>query len=482
MVRLIDKESIAFIVLFFLTVLVSYFTSDMVQLLYFLVLLLIFYFSKRDYFWLAFFSAVIFETGGFFVYDMFIGFGVVPVSLVILVSTAFSIKGFLKYRKRIFLFQKQFLVWLWYMIFLLGLGVLVYSLGSAGNTGYRWQFFLLSFLVCIPSIFVIPRFFSDYNFLKLFTKLIFILVFINLFGQILHLSIGNPLFLVFRPELSASGMQEIDFVETLIRPVWGHWICFIALFLALYFFIREDKTFNRSFLILVIFANCISIFISATRGWFIAISSILILFFIVFSNFKKNKYLISAFLSLFILFIILLNFNPAFNAQVKLVSERLLTLELIVEGDLTAGGTSNRLTERSNEIMKAYRMHPVFGNGFSSQAFEANDQHVGNQNMLMEGGIVGYSINVFIWISMIILMYRFHSTSIFRKSYNGEIKLLIIIFLGLFIIHSTSSAIYGYLILVIHPYKFLLIPIIFGIFNIILIINRLENLSIINEQ
>ncbi|MFC2151945.1 O-antigen ligase family protein [Bacteroidota bacterium] len=474
MVKLLNKESVIYTGLLAVTATVIYFTSDFIQLVYFIFLFILFSFSRKDYFWLAFFAAIIFETGGFFVYDMFIELGPTPFSLVFFFSILTSIKGYLRYRKNIFIFKKQFNIWLGLLIYLLVLGLVFYGLEPAGKTGYRWYFLLGSFLICIPSIFILPKYFINYNFLVKFSKLIFLTVFINILGQIIHLALRNPVFLIFNPDFALGSLQDVDFSETLIRPVWGHWGCFLALFLALYFYIKKDNSFSSKFLILVIFTNYITVLISATRGWFLAFSFIIILFIIIYSASKKSKLILQSVFAFLLLFILLFNLSSAFRIQTILATERLLTLKLIVEGDPTAGGTNSRLTRRNDKVMDEFRKHPIFGNGFSTKAFEVNDQHVGNQNILMEGGIVGYLVNAYIWFSILYVIYKFHIISKKQRYYNRELLLLLIAFGGLFIIHSSSSAIFGHMLLIPHAFKFLFISYIFGIFNCILFINRTE--------
>jgi len=470
------REGLTFVGLIFTTLIFLYFAFPSVQLIFFLILLASFYYSKNDYFWLAYFAVVIFETGGFFARDLILGFGAVPLSLVFMVSMTFVLKRLRKINHVVLLVHKHLRLWIIYMLVLLIIGILIYGLGDAGKSGLRYYFFVAIFVATTPVLFAIPRYFEDYNFLVNFSKLIFIAIFINLVGQIIHIAVGNPVFLIFKPDLTfyGEGLMDIEFGSHLIRPIWGHWICFLGIFLALFFQIRDEGIFSRSFLYTIIFVSYISIFIGATRGWILSFSFIIFTLPFVFSTSRNIGIVLKFFFGSLIFIVMLYSFSSSFRIQADLVFERLTTLELLVEGDVTAGGTNARLTERHDKVFDVFKESPVFGKGISSSALDVNDSHVGNQNMLMEGGIIGFLINLSIWISIVLMALRYHFKSKGFAFYKQELLVVVIIFIALFLIHSTSSAVFGYLVLIKHPDKFLFVSIVIGIANSMLNENRRE--------
>ena len=165
----------------------------------------------------------------------------------------------------------------------------------------------------------------------------------------------------------------------------------------------------------------------------------------------------------------LYSFSNSFKIQSKLVFNRYETIQLLYKRDITAGGTSVRLTSRSDKVMKVFKESPIFGKGISSIAFSVNDTHVGNQNMLMEGGVIGFLINMYVWASITLITVRLHFSQMRNPHYNRELLIIVIMLLGLLIIHSSSSGIIGYLVLSHHPFKIIFIPIVLGIINCILI-------------
>ena len=93
-------------------------------------------------------------------------------------------------------------------------------------------------------------------------------------------------------------------------------------------------------------------------------------------------------------------FIPTLNKQVRGALDRYETLSLLAKGDLTAGGTLSRLTERKPKLMKAYSESSVIlGDGFSNSYFEHNDCHIGYHNLLLNTGIFGVGIFAFFYFS-----------------------------------------------------------------------------------
>lgn len=92
--------------------------------------------------------------------------------------------------------------------------------------------------------------------------------------------------------------------------------------------------------------------------------------------------------------------------------------------------------------MEAFYKNPITGWGFSSKG--AHDGHVGNQNLLQSTGVIGYSLFLYFWV--------FYSTKLIRvkqrlsRGNPFKLSLLILVFglVGIFIVHSTSTQMFGY--------------------------------------
>jgi hypothetical protein len=131
--------------------------------------------------------------------------------------------------------------------------------------------------------------------------------------------------------------------------------------------------------------------------------------------------------------------NDRVSSQLKYSGERLVKLESVGEGDITAEGTLQRLNVRKPRVIRIWKENPVFGWGFSDVYFRSSDGHVGNYNLLMFSGITGLIMlyGFLIYFSyMLYLSYRhFPRSSPFKRT-----SLIFIVFLiGWFVIHSTSG-------------------------------------------
>jgi len=235
------------------------------------------------------------------------------------------------------------------------------------------------------------------------------------------------------------GEAETD----IVRVSHAAHLLFILIFFALFYLSRERKIFNNTYLNLIIIIGFFTILLSATRGWIIAL---LILFSSVF--FMKGYNLMKQFIRMCVIMGILIYivqvFYPSFLFQISKSFERLSTLEALTEGDLTAGGTLVRLTERGPRVMKEFKESPIIGWGFSNHYFAYGDMHVGNQTMLLQGGIVGYTF----W--MVIILLIFYNIFIYgrlycvRLSIGSGIYVILFALIATFAIHSSSMQMWGF--------------------------------------
>jgi hypothetical protein len=183
-------------------------------------------------------------------------------------------------------------------------------------------------------------------------------------------------------------------------------------------------------------------FLSATRGWILSLGLMAFIHFILFQ--KLTSKTLTA-LSIFVFAIIVaLIINDSFRTQIQFTFERLLTLESLASGDLTADGTLIRLDERGPQVMSVWEENPVFGAGFSDVFLEAQDFHVGNQNILMHAGVVGYILFLgFLGFFVFTLLRRFRYSN-HRDPYRLALPTFVILLGGWFFLHSSSQQLFAF--------------------------------------
>jgi len=443
-----SKENTLFLLSFLFTVVVVYILPHLgiPQLLIkviFLLLLLAIFRSKNDVFWLSWFFVVINAPGRLFsigysstiyrlpLYRLGSGAAIGFDELFLFI---YLLKFLLKKDKNQNIFKRY-----WTFILIYGFITLFYSFGiglSSGNVVTALRMIIPWFWILI-----IPEFISDSDKLAKAFELLAPFVFINFFIQIYTQITGQYLNDILSGEIWYGFLGSAE--EELVRILDGCAVSLFCMIMSLFYLCSEDKRFNRTYLNLIVVVYLIFIWMTATRGWIVA-SLILLssIFFMRGFNFIKQ---FTSSLLILILFIFSLRIiYPNFILQTSLAMERFKTLKFLIAGDPTAGGTLGRISERSPRVMAVFRESPVIGWGLSDRYISSWDMHVGNQTMLMQGGIIGYAIWIICYILTLLNIYILNHNTIVRSDIkNGGIVFLMAM-IAIFAIHSSSSQILGY--------------------------------------
>jgi len=288
-------------------------------------------------------------------------------------------------------------------------------------------------LLVIPNVIKSKDIFRLINLLFISSILFFSCQLIDILtGQPIASFLGEKQFLFSGVEYSADDrIFQVD--SGPVRSFYGPFTILLSLIISSSLLIYPHKNFSKNYLRVIILITSLSIFLSATRGWIVALAVILLSLVIV-----QGKYLYR-YVLFFLLSIVLITAIPKLEKQVTSTFNRVLTLGSLIKGDYTAEGTLTRLTERGPRVMKKFWEQPIIGFGFSDEYYKYADGHVGNQTLLLNGGIVGY----FLYLCFVLfVMYKISSRWLINKR-----KYLIPFVSGLFgiiIIHSSSTMIFSY--------------------------------------
>jgi len=315
-----------------------------------------------------------------------------------------------------------------YRIYIIYLGFLVFYGWTLGTSLASYKY-LVETVIVLSIFLIIPRIF-DYESLTRFNSIVFTFTLILVGGVIFDLVTGGFFIkaIVFGRQVSTASTRS----DELVRLTGGGGLALYSLINSLYYIIRKNNQFKQGFLWLVLMASLFFIFNTATRGWILAA-----LFFLMASAFyyfgrllanAKNIIIISVLLILGVILsptVVKRNLSASFS--------RLSTVETLAEGDMTAGGTVGRWTERGPKVLTRFDESPYFGFGFSRITSEYWDHHVGNHTLLLTGGIVGLSI---IWLSILsIIIFVFRRES---NVYSKGIFVFGFALMSFMIIHSTN--------------------------------------------
>ena len=438
------KKYFRFLFLVVLTVLVTYYTPAISSSVWYILLLVIYFRSRDEAFWLAFFFVTTDGFMGFLgIYTTVIkvipGLPAIEIAQFYIILTL--IKVLLTKNRASLFYGNWMLVLLLYFLFLLLFGILN-GLNNEINIYFRVMKMTLPLLLFST----IPRLLKtlkDYENLFGYFFLILALAFI---AQLNTLFTGFDPTKYFQPLADPDlGMENEIEVGRNFRVIYNPAITLISLFGAMYFLVLKNlKTFKDSYLYLVIVLSFGMAFLSATRGYILSFGVIIILFFIFVQ--KLNVKQVILFSVFFIGLLVIGLSNKKVSTQMQFSIDRLLTLSSLAEGDISAEGTLIRLNERGPRVMKAWSESPVLGTGFSNQYFEYTDGHVGNQNILMHAGIIGFAlITGFIFYFMSKMLRSYISASS-NNAFSATFLVFIIFLVGWILIHSTSGqqfAFYG---------------------------------------
>lgn len=438
------KEYLRFLFLVVATVLFTYYTPAMVSSAWYILLLVIYFNSKDEAFWLAFFFVTTDGFMGFLgIYTTVVkaipGLPGVEISQFYIILSL--IKVLLTKNKITPFYGNWMLVLFLYALFLLLFGILN-GLNSELNIYLR----LLKMTLPLLLFYTIPRLLKTLDDYQNLFSYLFVVVILAFIAQLNTLFTGFDPRIYFKPPDDPElGLETEIEVGRNFRVLYNQAITMICLFGALYFLVlKRLRIFKDSYLYLIVVLAFALAFLSATRGFILSFGLIILTFFIFVQKLNVKQVVL---FSVFFLGLLVVGLsNKKVSTQIQFSVERLLTLNSLAEGDVSAGGTLIRLNERGPRVMKAWEESPVLGSGFSNKFFDYSDSHVGNQNILLHAGVVGLVLIcgfIFFFIRKMLNSYLSGSS---RNIFSKVSSVFIVFLVGWILIHSTSGqqfAFYG---------------------------------------
>ncbi|MBN2863658.1 MAG: O-antigen ligase family protein [Bacteroidales bacterium] len=426
------------LIILFGSVMVYGFNSQASRSAYFLFVLIWFFFTKDNVVGIAILFILTVNPWGLFYYKPYNWIIQLTTSVGIGYSLSFPLIIFLKYyiresfRKKFIKdsFSPFYLAFAFYYVFLAGWGLVF---GHSAVSVYDTVLSIAGPLL----FFVIPVLFSKNEIIKL-NRIILSFSILHVVVAIADILTGGAItrILIFGREASTAAI----WTEEIIRLTGGIVIALYSLIMSLYYLASRDKNFRAGFLWIVAILSFYYIINSATRGWMIASFLLVSVYFLFYAGRLLRRKEI--FIGLLVVIIIgLVLFSGPIKVNIKSAFRRLSTVEAVVSGDLTAGGTARRWDQRGPRALTRFSESPIFGFGFSRVTSEYYDGHVGNHSLLLIGGIAGLTI---IWgtaFAIIIYLYRKER----RNRYLKGVFVFGIALLAIMIIHSTSRVMVSFI-------------------------------------
>lgn len=423
-----NKDLLILGVALIVSVLLVYFVPSPINKYLFLLILPITWYSKKDYLWLAFFFIIMDYPGGLFSGGLRYDQSRLPLYTIV-PGVAFTIKElylilllikiihFPKYRKHKIknYFKKELLFLAYYLVFLLFISLLLgMSLDSLRNF----------YKVCInlTIFYSISYIIYSWDELIKFFRIIFPFSIVALLFQIYSLTYNQQFIALLKPDVtSIQGVFNMAGEEGIVeRPIEMTNILLICFTGSLILLSYKKYSFNIKYLLFINVISYLSIFFTATRTWFLAFSAAYLLYFIIAR--KHLSKLVSMVTFALFIFFFLININQTLHTQFSSAWSRIETIGKIVEGDITAGGTIKRYDVRVPRVMEGFWSSTIItGAGFSNHYYKYQDGHVGYHNILLNTGIFGMLLMLFLIFRLFKVPYRLSKTF---KTYDSIYFLL----------------------------------------------------------
>lgn len=422
-----------------------YFTNLIIIYVYFVILLLLFYRSKSDYFWFAFFLILFSEIGGLFpvVREYEADFQRLPIFSIgpvrIPFRELFIVVAFLKSlvngKPVKLVLNRNYLIFIVYFIVLSFYSVFI---GTSFENIIRTILHILPFSL----FFTLPRLFRNnetyyLSFFKLVLSGMVVVIIAQIFDLFAGIRVGDY---IKGGEIIENYVISTE--EEILRLIYSPYLNLICLFIVFLLMNFKEKVLKYSYLGLIIAICFLSIFLSATRGWILSYVLMISIFMISFSRNLRRIFGIA--IVIFVFVFTIYTFIPNIKIQTVKVLNRLESLELVVKGDITAGGTLSRVTERAPRVWNKFLDSPIWGFGISDFYYNSSDAHVGHHNILLQTGLVGYFLFLYFWVNSNYLVYSAGQNLSRGNKYSPAMVVFYIVFMGIFVIHSTSTQMFGF--------------------------------------
>ena len=401
----IDLALLALLLL--LSVYFVYVASQSLARIFFVALLIVFFFSKKDYLWFAFFLIIMWTPGYLFsdfsglsakrlpLYSFIPGWSFTPLEFFLMLA---FVKAIIYGKKVDFVFKRAFIPVLFYAALLLLLSFFVY--GTSGRSIERTLIGFANFTIFISFSYLIYRQRDIQRFIYLLSPIVFFV----LFEQLFYIIAGYRII-----DLLSPGYMQLMMLETGDPRfiMGGEMVLFFGYISSLLLLQQKHNRLLGIYLYCVIIACFLSVFLSATRIWFIVFSFIM-LCYVLFST-RNVKTFVKLAIAAILIFVFAMGSQPLRSAMVG-AWDRIDQIEAVAQGNFADAPTFQfRFSARLPRLLVGLKQNWIIGWGFSDEYFRYSDGHVGNFDLLLQVGVVGFLLFSYLWIFYFRTIFRARS-------------------------------------------------------------------------
>lgn len=445
-----NKDFIELLLYLVVAVVLIYYVPSPLNKILFLSFLPLAWITKRDYLWLAFFYIIEDIPGGLFSGGLATDAYRLPLYTVIS-DVSFSIRELYlllilvkvlikqEYRREFQrnYFSKELNLLGYYLILLL----IISAFLGISFEGLKNFYKVCVNLTLFISVFSILR---NREYFQKFFNTIFPFAIIAILFQFYSLTFHQQFIALLKPGvLTAQGvLSDRESAEIWQRPIEMVHVLLVCFIGSLFFLHKSEKSFKTTYLITINLISFLGIFLTGTRTWFLALSILYIYIFLT----RIGQFSFASIKNMIIITVLIIGFGfiPVINKQISNAWSRLSTLEMVAQGDITAGGTASRYDVRAPKVMEGFGSSTLlFGAGFSKLYYKYQDGHVGYHNMLLNSGIIGVMLFAIIILKAIYLPYYLSKVKILSAQSKHELRTSILLLISLLILNTGTQTI-GY--------------------------------------
>ena len=432
--REIFKDFCYLIVLLLLSFYFVYYLHPNYSRVFFIVVLLLFLISKKDYLWFAYFFILAQGPGFFFadfsglsqcrlpLYTFLPGFSYIPLDLFLIMALG---KAILKGKRKKLKFKKPLILILSYFVFSFFVTSFLFGTNIellAGNL--RWIFY---YSVIISFLYLVNQKYEIYRFILLISPSVFFI----LFTQIYYVSTGIEFINLFNPGFRGVALNSLTGE---LRPLMGGiLLSFFSFIFSLVLLENRDYKLTRWYLYLIIVISFFSIFISATRIWFVMFSFIMIGY--IFVSRKKVRFSVGIIIILFLVVNIIISYSAITRDFLIQDSwSRVSQVFDIAKGDIYSVDTAvNRFFNQMPRLLNIIKHSPLIGYGFSTITRAYYDNDFGFLNTLLMFGVFGLALFIYFFIRYFTIIIRIIRRLCGSNPFIHPLKMLTIAWAGILI-------------------------------------------------
>jgi hypothetical protein len=438
-------RSAAMVLLFAAAIYFVYFAPIGADRLFFVILFVLFWYSKSDFFWFAFFLAISAYPGGLFAetsgealrrLPLFspiskISFSVMDLFLIIALIKAIF-KG--KKSKVIDVYKLKNIAYI--IPYILGVSIFFGVTFKVFLNGAARGLFFYTLLYSIPALIHDKR--EMYKFMTMF----FPFVFFEVISQIYTIRTGMEIANFFNP---GSVFEIFNSVSGEIRAIPSGYINVRLAFVFAFVLIEtKDEVIPKFYTYSIILVSMSSVLISATRSAIIMFLFIFIAYFVFIARKKPNIFM-QLFIFAFVL-IMILDATDIFdlNSIIGASYNRFIGAVSVEQGSVKAEDTfDNRISNRLPILWENISNSLFIGYGFSDKYFLYYDGHLGGVLIgLLQAGIFGFGMYVIFVVNIFRKSFLYIRKITIDNTFHGVIKVFALSFAGYLIVNFTVDPIF----------------------------------------